>query len=475
MKIKIFALATVILLMFAGSVLGQNGLNMNWIGSGTRARAMGGAFVSLADDASAITWNPAGLIQTLDPQISFTMAYAKPKSTFDLTYSHGNGNESFSMDDNVWRISYASFVAPIMIGGHQFSASVAYQTLSEVAYARMIHPSLYVDWDSTVASNLEETSLGHVDVINLGFGTDITECLAFGASANIYIGNTDETTEIYALWYDSLEVYEQKVTLLWRGHFLQEVDYTGFNVTFGLHYKAEKFKLGLTAKTPFKLIRSFDIVKSDTLFQTAADVFIPLSPEPEYYIVNQEERIEIPWTLAAGGSYLLKPNLLVAADVEWRQFGKSDMSILDETVIESSGKEEKYYTDYPLNYLNAGEVRGGFEYTIESEHGIVPIRGGFRYIVQNYLTDQKRLHAEYGRDHGILKVNSSSVAVDDQTVSCLALTGGTGIHWERIWLDAAVEYYTSSRTITGWDRIGSFDGDDKFSQTNLTLNFTGFF
>ncbi|HEY0283950.1 MAG TPA: hypothetical protein VGC23_01065, partial [Vicinamibacterales bacterium] len=41
-------------------------------GVGTRAEGMGGAFVAVADDASAIYWNPAGIAtgSTFDLQVS---------------------------------------------------------------------------------------------------------------------------------------------------------------------------------------------------------------------------------------------------------------------------------------------------------------------------------------------------------------------------------------------------------------------
>lgn len=35
----------------------------NPVGSGARAIGMGGAFIGIADDATAASWNPAGLIQ----------------------------------------------------------------------------------------------------------------------------------------------------------------------------------------------------------------------------------------------------------------------------------------------------------------------------------------------------------------------------------------------------------------------------
>ena len=42
----------------------------NPVGSGARAMGMGGAFVAVADDATAASWNPAGLIQLQTPEMS---------------------------------------------------------------------------------------------------------------------------------------------------------------------------------------------------------------------------------------------------------------------------------------------------------------------------------------------------------------------------------------------------------------------
>ena len=42
----------------------------NPVGSGARALGMGGAFIAVADDATAATWNPGGLIQLETPEIS---------------------------------------------------------------------------------------------------------------------------------------------------------------------------------------------------------------------------------------------------------------------------------------------------------------------------------------------------------------------------------------------------------------------
>ena len=47
----------------------------NPVGSGARAVGMGGAFIGIADDATAASWNPAGLIQMETPEMSVVGGY----------------------------------------------------------------------------------------------------------------------------------------------------------------------------------------------------------------------------------------------------------------------------------------------------------------------------------------------------------------------------------------------------------------
>lgn len=42
----------------------------NPVGSGARAIGMGGAFIAVADDATAASWNPGGLVQLERPELS---------------------------------------------------------------------------------------------------------------------------------------------------------------------------------------------------------------------------------------------------------------------------------------------------------------------------------------------------------------------------------------------------------------------
>ena len=52
------------------------------VGSGARAQGMGGAFIAVADDATAASWNPAGLVQVERPEVSLVGAYVDRKEDY---------------------------------------------------------------------------------------------------------------------------------------------------------------------------------------------------------------------------------------------------------------------------------------------------------------------------------------------------------------------------------------------------------
>ncbi len=60
------------LILFAVSFVFANAfaLDLNISGAGARAKGMGGAFIGVADDATAVSWNPAGLAQLDRPEAS---------------------------------------------------------------------------------------------------------------------------------------------------------------------------------------------------------------------------------------------------------------------------------------------------------------------------------------------------------------------------------------------------------------------
>lgn len=90
-EIKIILLVIITVFLTAGdsySKVSFERLNGTDLGMGTGARAigLGGAFVSIADDASAVFWNPAGLTQIKRGQLLFSADLPEDFSSAALVF-----------------------------------------------------------------------------------------------------------------------------------------------------------------------------------------------------------------------------------------------------------------------------------------------------------------------------------------------------------------------------------------------------
>ena len=98
--------------------------SFNPVGSGARALGMGGAFIAVADDATAASWNPGGLIQLETPEVSIVGAYFN--RTEDLTFGESpesNGSQEVT-DSN---LNYLSAAYPFTAFKRNMIVSLNYQ------------------------------------------------------------------------------------------------------------------------------------------------------------------------------------------------------------------------------------------------------------------------------------------------------------------------------------------------------------
>lgn len=80
----------------------------NPVGSGARAVGMGGAFIAVADDATAASWNPGGLIQLETPEFSIVGSCDISRDDYDSkSHPEASGmNEITRYDLNYFSIAY---------------------------------------------------------------------------------------------------------------------------------------------------------------------------------------------------------------------------------------------------------------------------------------------------------------------------------------------------------------------------------
>jgi len=97
----------------------------NPVGSGARAMGMGGAFIGVADDATAASWNPGGLVQLKKTELSVVAnGFHRVEDNAFGHYSE-TGSQSVSEKD----INYLSITCPFNIFDRNMVISLNYQHL----------------------------------------------------------------------------------------------------------------------------------------------------------------------------------------------------------------------------------------------------------------------------------------------------------------------------------------------------------
>ncbi len=492
-------------------------IDYSFLGGGARARAMGGAFTGVADDASALTWNPAGLIQVDKTQASISGVYLPLQLKTKLTYvTNSNRNIDSKFSDDKLKPSFASFVAPIRIKGHPFMASATYNSVQNqinVEY-NAADTTFYAQAQQTgfsghATKESRRTSTGGLDVISLGFGTGLYGDLAFGGAVNIYTGSTESThradfTKVLPFYYGSQ--FSDSIQFHYASTVLDKADSKGFNFTASLFYHKDKLRAGLAVKTPFQLVTNHDLQRADTMYNKSTKAEgqgTPVANRPSLY--RGKTKIDIPTDISIGISYQVTPNLLLAGDFEYANYSKSKyfvraevdsqmhMTGLDSintftlpgsvyfvvpytgSIYNSAGKLNEVYNTFDLKLDNSTQLRFGGEYTLKTTAGIIPIRAGFRLAQGPYREVTKLFRDNNGQPQYVSTGADSGQFAIGKKVTHTAVSFGTGIHWRQIWLDLAAEFNSEKQTESGTTYWGEFQTEKKRNGPALTFNFTGFF
>ena len=293
----------------------------NITGAGARAAGLGGAFIAVADDATAIVWNPAGLTQLYRPEISIVTKF----NAEDWEYKSSYDDDASNKHDH-FAFNFASAAYPFMNG--KLVMAIAYQQ-------QLDWYSEWKDWD--------EKSTGGANSISSGLAFRLLPIISIGFSTNIWLGNADEET--YSSYYFDDEYVERTIS------------FSGFNMAFGLMVDFNNLqnpiplKLGMMMRTPFDL-------------GVEVDADYEFSPELHY-----KNTVDMPIMLGFGASYRIGDYFTLSTDYEIRGYGDSKIH------YELGGTSDLSDSGEDLS-----QIRVGAEYLIVTDFAVIPLRTGFKTI-----------------------------------------------------------------------------------------------
>lgn len=313
-----------VLILTLGMTTGihANGLNLN--SNGSRALAMGGAFVGLADDFSAIFWNPAGMTRMKQPQLGLFLSDVIPSGTYEFALAN--------VDASTVTKHYIS-------GGIGFYKPVSDRvTLGIYAY---VPSASGAKWDGAELRNLTSghslkwESLVALVTVSPAIAVKITEKFSLGASLNIYYGFLDMQRPIATF-----------------GQYEENVSGMAVGATIGMMYQpSETLSFGFTFKTPVTAKFS-----GETKIPTLAYIGFPQE--------NDGER-EATWPMWIAAGVAIKPNdkLTITADAQYTNWKKMTTIALvfDNPTIQAIIGER---ANYELHWKDTVQLRFGIEYKV---------------------------------------------------------------------------------------------------------------
>lgn len=339
-------------------------------GKGARAAGMGYAFTAIADDATAITWNPAGIVQLKKPEIAFEVSHLV------TDYSHEiHGNRIYKPTST---IDYLGFVYPIKIKNKDLTFGVSYQ--NKMNFKANYYPN----------ENSEQTDFNYknnltVNSISICGAYSIARFMGIGVSFNKWFSMGNKSDE-YLFYYTKLidSTYNFDKFFLNKS---ESFNYSGYNFTGGILVDFISFHL------PLKLA-----VKYESKFTLKDDYDI--AGEMKYSYENNVDTIRIeeskgvekyyfPGIVTFGLSYRYGNYLTLACDINIKPFKDRNYTFdyyWDQKYYTNSQTPpdmdltEQYHDEFYIlkSNENLHQFRIGVEYVLHPKFGLFPIRIGWK-------------------------------------------------------------------------------------------------
>jgi hypothetical protein len=328
------------------------------LGSGARAYGMGGAFLARADDATAASWNPAGLSYLRLPEISLVGGYNSFRTERGVIEVESDQFKGGGFD-------FAALTWPIGIREVRGAVQLSYQRAISFDGRRTI--------DQGLNREAKGRSNGGFDVLAFGTGLRLTRHLRAGFTVNRWLNGYDQQLTRYV---------PEKARPL-REFFL-DFRPRGWSANLGLIWSPiESLNVAGVFKTPFTAKVSLDKRRRDSwAFSGQIDEIT------ENAYSSDAVRLEFPSSFGFGASCRLRNTLTISSDytrTSWSEaqiFNYFELPFTPPTGGVPSPPPPLVFDVVPYPTVrssqgNAEQIRVGIEYVLIKGRLKIPLRAGY--------------------------------------------------------------------------------------------------
>jgi long-chain fatty acid transport protein len=334
------------LMVFLGITLCVNMLfagGLSLSGVGTRAISMGGAMRGLADDNTAIYWNPAGL-SFLD-ESTFTLTAATINSYGEIVNSE---DEKFENEPKMYafpNLSYApkanskfnygfAFYVPYGLGSEWDIKKPLSESMGAASVVNTDGQEITtfpVSWGSDLEKFDTVAELSILD-FHTAMSYRLNDQLSFGFGLSLYYGDIN-MKKVQIKQTNVPNPYAPETEIIVETPIELELEGTGitYGANFGVIYKLnEKLQLGLSGKIPtsIKLKGESTVTAHLNSIAIMSDSLLtePLSLKSNPDI---EAEMNLPGDIGFGFSYKITPTWLVSADFTYTTWKDLDIAPIE--------------------------------------------------------------------------------------------------------------------------------------------------
>lgn len=448
---------------------------------------MGGAFIAIADDATAASWNPSGLAVLERPEVSVvgqpltetTMAH--PASTY--TYHSASPPAAiattryapFTQLSDGRSFDFASFTIPVRFGSVKLVPQISYQRVMDLgsagSYGQAGQGQLRTTTWQVSSGTATVADSGGINVWAATLAASFTPKLYLGLALNRWGGHSNGATATVSTYSFSAD---QRVDA--RSNATVTQDFSGTSVHFGVLVKpTPKINVGLVFRPAFDMTLNSGETAHDQLSSTVPGI----AGDSSDSATTRNGTLRWPRTIGAGVAIMPTDVLTLSADFTNTSWSKATFSYAFDYLgrnFDAQGQQQSrvvahadklvvlwpafYSPDVPNTVspqqTDSSQARVGVEYVVKNPQHfglvVMPLRIGFIRDGQMTMNAPTPTKATY-----------------------YGFTAGLGFVWKRVSIDVAWVHmtgkstygYDSSSTLTSSDTHLRYDDQTAFNSDRL--------